>query len=713
MPSNGFYTSGGTELVNGFVRLLRKTDDGWDREIFFAETTWVSTYLADDHDGLGDDVSVSGDTAFGFADDYILKWEWNETAQQWGSSTKLTNRDDYYCIQADGDMVAYGTDSSRVTVVSPSGELQLPYRCDPSAIWLDGGTLVARRSSTSSGLRWYDVDGRVTTEEYLVATKAGGEIAVSITGEFLPSLEIYDASGELVASGENGCATYIAASAGIYTVKVSSDTTDWPSYDVSILAVASDWSDLGTVDDLEVLDALETSPTGQFLLEATRRGYLTVLAHETTASAEASLVLMAADGTVLAQASAASADSSTLWQYEWRLDYEVTAGETYLLAVTGDLDLRLCNLVAQSGTTVDVYDTAGTDAYRFAVTDTFDVTANGVKYTFDDATEFNFTSTAGDDTVEMVDSDGDDTLTVSPTEMAMTGTTGGGVTYSVSAEGFRYSHAYARVGGNDTAYFVGSEQKERMKAYEGLVKLMGGQYYARAKFFESVEVAMGDDGEDTAVVVGSDGADVLWAMKEALKVSHNVSLAEGEGPDFDGMSYDVTVTGCEWIVARGSGSDDWVQLHDSAVNDVFIAKPHKLQMMNAPRTEDDVARGEEYTITVRGYTNVSAVADQGGDNDVAKLYDSSESGTDVWSADYVDGKTWSAMTSPSRLLYEVLAFEQVGGYGFNGGLGEDHGTNQRDHGDDVDFVFEYGYWEDASTTSRPLEGSWWNGRESL
>ena len=66
---------------------------------------------------------------------------------------------------------------------------------------------------------------------------------------------------------------------------------------------------------------------------------------------------------------------------------------------------------------------------------------------------------------------------------------------------------------------------------------------------------------------------------------------------------------------------------------------------------------------------------------------------DVWAAGYVDGETWSSMTSPSRLLYEVLAFELVGGYGFNGGLGEDHGINRREHADDVDFVFTYGYWE--------------------
>ena len=710
-----YYQREGTTLVSlssGYVSLYRKVGDEWEHRTFSAVRTESPDITGrDTDDGLGEDVVAAGDLAFGFADEYIKSWVWNESLQTW-SAESILDPTNISAIAIDGDVVAYGwVDGLGITVEDASGEMVIPVTSTVRSVSLDDGMLLYRPSS-SLGVYWCDVDPEPIVEDYLVAAEANTDIVVSTAGEYAPTVEIYDSTGQLVATSSNGYATWLATTTGVYTVRVTSEATTFTSYDLSILSVLPDSIELGVVDDTEILDALETSPTGQFTLEAARDGYLTVLGHETTADDEASLVLMTADGTVLAQASAASADSSTLWQHEWRLDYEVTGGETYLLAVTGEFDLRLCNLVAQSGTTVNVFDTTGTDAYLFAITDTFDVTANGVEYTFDDATEFNFTSTAGDDTVELVDSDGDDTLTVSPTEMAMTGTTSGGVTYSVSAEGFRYSHAYARVGGNDTAYFVGSEQTERMKAYEGLVKLMGGQYYARAKFFESVEVAIGE-GDDTAVVVASDGADVLWAMKEALKVSHNVSLAEGEGPDFDGMAYDVTVTGCESIVARGSGSDDWVQLHDSAVNDVFIAKPHKLQMLNAPRTEDDLARGEEYTITVRGYTNVSAVADQGGDNDVAKLYDSSESGTDTWSADYVDGQTWSAMTSPSRLLYEVLAFEQVGGYGFNGGLGEDHGTNQRDHGDDVDFVFEYGYWEDASTTSRPVEGSWWNGRESL
>ena len=92
-----------------------------------------------------------------------------------------------------------------------------------------------------------------------------------------------------------------------------------------------------------------------------------------------------------------------------------------------------------------------------------------------------------------------------------------------------------------------------------------------------------------------------------------------------------------------------------------------------------MGRGDEYEICARGFRNVLAVADQGGVGDVAKLYDSGEAGVDVWAAEYDLGRTRSTMSSPTRLLYEVLAFDQVGGYGFNGGLGSDFGTNRKDH----------------------------------
>ncbi len=92
---------------------------------------------------------------------------------------------------------------------------------------------------------------------------------------------------------------------------------------------------------------------------------------------------------------------------------------------------------------------------------------------------------------------------------------------------------------------------------------------------------------------------------------------------------------------------------------------------------------------------------QGGAGDAAKLYDSGELGVDVWAAAYADGKTWSTMSSPSRRLCEVWGFEQVGGYGLNGGLGAKHGTNRKDHAAGTDFVFQYGYWEGGDPPTDP------------
>ena len=147
-------------------------------------------------------------------------------------------------------------------------------------------------------------------------------------------------------------------------------------------------------------------------------------------------------------------------------------------------------------------------------------------------------------------------------------------------------------------------------------------------------------------------------MEALTQIAYSVQLADGETPDFDALAYDVAFTNCERVVARGKGTNDWVEIHDSSENDVLIARTHKVEMMNGVRVGYE--RGAAYRITVRGYQHVTAIADQGGTRDFAKLYDSSESGVDVWAAAYVDGKTWSSMTSPTRLLYEAIGFEYVG-----------------------------------------------------
>lgn len=689
-------------FMPGFVAVYRRTDDGWKGGYFPAEVTTIDHGLLFPaevwDDGLGLGLAVDGDLAFGVADEYILELRWNESLSQW-QEVDETSADWAQPIALDGETLAHKNDQG-VIVRGPGGMQQILLDSSPRSLMIDGETLYL---SQQNHVHWYDLNFESETEEFLVPVKQGGEISVSTSGQIVPTIEIYDPAGQLVASGENGSLTYVTSSVGVYTVTTTAHTDQWVSYGVSILSEVPPPSAPLVADYLELTYALPPDRATLFSLEAARDGYLTILGIEQNATDQFGFVLLDQDKNVLTTSSPVTTNASGAWPHDRRLDYLATAGESFYLMVLGDgsqVDLRVCNLVTQTGSTVDVFDTAGADAYLFTVSDTFNVTANGVDYQFDDADTFSFHSTAGADSVELVDSDGDDTLTVSPTQMAISGMTNAGQTFTATADGFAFAHGYARAGGNDLARFTGSERSDRLKVDEDLVKLMGGGYYTRAKLFETVEADLGG-GFDSAVVAASDGTDVLQAMKERTRVAYGVNLAAGAVPAFATMAYDVTVTGCEQVVARAKGADDWAELHDSAGSDVLIAKTHKVEIMNAPRLTEGVERGDEYCIIARGYRNLTAVADQGGDGDVAKLYDSGELGVDIWAAGYVDGKTWSSMTSPTRLLYEVLAFEQVGGYGANDWLGENHGTNRKQHAADVDFVFQYGWWEADQVPVQP------------
>jgi GEVED domain-containing protein/VCBS repeat protein len=503
--------------------------------------------------------------------------------------------------------------------------------------------------------------------------------------------------------------------------------------------------DLGVVDFVEFPRFDPSTDARVYTFTTKHAGYLTVLADEVVASGSLAVHLFDESGNLVGDTSTSTGDDTRVELLD------LTAGKRYTVHVSGpesEVDLEIINLVEQVDGAVTVHGTDAADEFYYLAGSIHTVMLNGLRYDLDPAAigSIHFAGGAGEDYVSMTGSAGDETAILRPDGGSMT-TTATGFTVSaedteriaalggggndmvelidgegddifyiwahrallrnateygglspMTADDFRSVHVYAKNGGNDTAKFQGTDDAERVKVYPEIVKMTRGEYFTRAKFFENVEVDT-EGGTDTAIVAGSDGSDVVWASSYATRVAYDVDLAEGERPDLHYSAYGVSVVGCERTVARASGADDWVELHDSPVNDVLIAKPHRVDLMNGPRAEEGVARGAEYRITARGYGHVSAIADAGGDTqyggdgDVAKLYDSGEEGVDIWAAGYVDGETWSTMTSPSRLLYEVLAFEHVGGYGFNGGLGEDHGINRTDHADDVDFVFQHGYWE--------------------
>jgi hypothetical protein len=320
----------------------------------------------------------------------------------------------------------------------------------------------------------------------------------------------------------------------------------------------------------------------------------------------------------------------------------------------------------------------------------------------------------GNDIVRMYDSADNDEFLLQEGTATLSGH---GHHFTLSANGFSRTLVYAKAGGDDTAELLVPEQ--RAKIYRQYTKALG-KNYVRCKFFESVNVEA-----ERALIYGSEGQDRFETWGNQLKVDYPdpsprleypiiirdpIQVIDPEMPIIRDPSPVIalpmpivvdpprTITAsvrAETICAYAySDPSDRLVMHDSWHDDVLIAKPHKVVMANAPDENEGIGRGELYELTARGFRDVTAIADWDGGNDVAKLYDSSEDGTDVWAADHKKEHTWSTMTSPKRLLYKVWDFEQVGGYGFSYGDAGSSNRNVKDHTETVDFVFQQGVWDE-------------------
>jgi hypothetical protein len=217
--------------------------------------------------------------------------------------------------------------------------------------------------------------------------------------------------------------------------------------------------------------------------------------------------------------------SSALVDAHQRLDWSVNAGETYLVRLAGtatDVDLRLVNLVRQSGTELTVSGTTGADAFLFDASAGIRVEINEVAYQFaagqlirisfngggnDTAVLQGSTQTenariwpnkarfmatgldvwvydtetitahsgGGSDTVRLFDSSGTDTFSSDPQSATMVGEG-----FSNTAEGFRYVYGISGTGGADTAYLYDSDKKDTLQADAINVTLSGGNDYLEA-----------------------------------------------------------------------------------------------------------------------------------------------------------------------------------------------------------------------------------------
>ncbi len=322
-----------------------------------------------------------------------------------------------------------------------------------------------------------------------------------------------------------------------YTVGTPDAATGTIANDDVIPLGPVDFVDLQTqnpsVNDLWY--SLQTTHTGLLSLEADNPNVQILLLNELSALLSASALV---DG-------------------HQRLDWNVNAGENYIVQLSGtvtDVDLLLANLVAQSGPHLTVFGTAGADTFSFDASAGSRVGINGVVYSFgegelttisfsgngdsDTATlqgsaqaenariwpgKARFTVTGldvwvydtetitvhgggGDDLVRLFDSPETDTFTGNPQSANMIGPG-----FSNTAAGFRYVYANSGSGGADAAWLYDSTGNDKFTATPTSATMDGPAYSVTASQFRNVHGLATAGGTDNAYLYDSAGDDVYRA----------------------------------------------------------------------------------------------------------------------------------------------------------------------------------------------------------
>ena len=443
--------------------------------------------------------------------------------------------------------------------------------------------------------------------------------------------------------------------------------------------------ELGVVDFAQLSGLTPSEGDVWYQFTTTRIGELTVIASAASGSVNATLY----DGFTSVAASTAVDGGA-------RLDHTVQAGETYRLRVGGDstdVGLTIANLVATTGTEIQVFGTDDVDAFEFAATGSYLVVINGVEYHFDDTLyeTIVFTGSEGDDTATLTGGAGNEIARFFPDHgtfdgngfqvtieevTTITANGGGGADEAymydspgddefiarkgygkLSGEGFvletfdfmyNYGYATTRDGGNDVAYMEDAPERDKFKfdwpkAGQFFGKMYGGGvYYNRAKNFEKIEAVM-VEGKNTVRLFDSEGNDTFYGQKEESRLV-------GDG-------FDVTVSGYNTLAAFASTGNDIAYLEDSDDDDTTRARPHKITLWGS----DDA--DPTYEIMARRFDEYHFEGKHAG-YDRAKLHDTALS-------DYAEASGDSASLYVNNgeldLLYDVAAFEWVKLYGTNNG----------------------------------------------
>lgn len=430
---------------------------------------------------------------------------------------------------------------------------------------------------------------------------------------------------------------------------------------------------LGVVDYQNLVALNPSAGDYWYSLQAARQGYLTLEAF--VAGGSATLTLHDTNGNLLATSMASEGGQ--------RIDWQVAAGQTYLVRVSGtstNVDLRLANLVARNGNAVTIYGTSGDDLVELAAAAWHQVTINEVHYQFDSSvvTSLSFDGGAGANSAVLCTAAGDgDEVKVWPRSATVVGTgylievanvpdivvlSGGGLDsaylYDSSGDdtllgypdhaqlsgsgfcnwvgGFRNVYSIANAGGFDLAYLYDSAGNDAFTGRPEYSILAGDTFYVRAQKFESVFAFSTAGGQDTAKLIDSAGNDVLRTTDDYARLT-------GPGYRIQVKRFEEVTTYC------CAGGLDTGIMDDSRGNDTLTAGP-----------TEAVFQVGAFTYRVNRIERLTVNSKTGG-IDSADLYDSA--GDDSFLA-----TSYAASLSGPRYSITAARFESVTAHATAGGI---------------------------------------------
>ncbi len=460
--------------------------------------------------------------------------------------------------------------------------------------------------------------GRLDDVDFLTFTAAESgtmTLAAGVTHDMISDWQLVGGGG----AADGNSLTFDVQAGQSYTVSLAS-SNGLGHYDVgvSLETAAPVAVDLGTIA-AALHDGENISTERAYQFTATRDGIMTVESFFVHAGGNIDMELYDADNQLLAS-------SSSMTDHE-RLDITASAGDTFTLRVRGtnsDVDLRLTNLVQQSGDTVNVFGTSGNDEFAFTAGADHRMLVNGVSYEFGSAgtKSFVFDGQGGSDRItingtagrelaivnagavdfhgrgfmvsaesvetiringggggdwaRMFDSSGDDVLSIRPNAATMAG-----AGYSNTVDGFDRIYAVGQNGGYDRASALDSAGDDRFESRPESSTMRGQGYYNYMRGFESVS-ASASSGNDKAWMHDSPGNDTLYSRDHFSSIT-------GAGFHNRAQNFD------QVYVYANRGGTDRVDIGPSLVNNEYhVASGSASTAANVENaTPDVIVRGAD------------------------------------------------------------------------------------------------------------------------